>query len=65
MVDTKVRTTFCKFYSFKLSLIIYEDPLGYAKPVYDTLQKLDHYFLRDVYYWHSFYPLGKRVYGDK
>jgi hypothetical protein len=54
-----------KFCSFKLSPIICENLLGYVEPVYDTLQEFDCCVLGDVYYWHSFHPLDKRVNGDK
>jgi hypothetical protein len=65
MMDTKVCTVSYKFCSFELSPIISEDPLGYAEPVYDTLQEFDHYVLGDIYYWHNFHPLGKCVNDDK
>jgi hypothetical protein len=65
MVDTKVCIASCKFYTFELRLIIYEEPLGYTKPVYDTLQELDCCILCDVHYWHSFHLLGECVNSDK
>jgi hypothetical protein len=65
MVDTKVCTTSYRFYSFQLSPIICEDPFGYAKSVYDTLQEFDYWFLCYVHHWHSFHPLGERVNSDE
>jgi 2-iminoacetate synthase ThiH len=65
MVNTKVCTASCKFCSFELIPIICEDPSRYVKPVYDTLQELDCYILRDVYYWHDLHPLGKSVDSDE
>jgi hypothetical protein len=50
MVNTKVYVVSYKFYSFELSSIICEDPYGYAEPVYDTLQELDHCFFSDIYH---------------
>jgi hypothetical protein len=64
-VDTKVCAISYNFCSFELSLAIYKDSSGYDEPVYDTLQKLDRYFLCDVYHWHSIQPLGECVDYDK
>jgi hypothetical protein len=65
MVDTKVCATTYKFCSFELSPVIYEDPYGYEKPIYDTLQELDRCFLCNVYHWHNFHPLSDCVDCDE
>jgi hypothetical protein len=65
MVDIKVYTTSYKFCSFELSLVICKDPPMYTEHVYDILQELDRCFLRDVYHWHSFHPLGECVNCDE
>jgi hypothetical protein len=54
-----------QIFSFELSLIICEDSSGYIEHVYDTLQEFDRCFLRDVYHWHSFYPLGECINHDE
>jgi hypothetical protein len=65
MVDTEVYASSYKFYSFELSPIICEDPLGYAEPIYDTFQELDYCILGDIHDWHGFLPLGECVSSDK
>jgi hypothetical protein len=59
MVDTKIYATSYKFCSFKLSLIICQNPSEYDKPVYDALQELDRSFLHDICHWHSFHLLSE------
>jgi hypothetical protein len=65
MIDAEVCIALCELCFFKLSVVICEDPLGYAESEYYTLQEFKHYLLSDVYYWHNFHSLGECVYCDK
>jgi hypothetical protein len=55
MLNTKVGTTPYELCSLELCTIIRVDPSRHAEPEHCTLQKLDHYILRDVYHWHCFH----------
>jgi hypothetical protein len=64
-MDTKVHATSYKFHSFQLSSIICQNPPGYAKPIYDTLQELGRCFLHNIDHWHHLRPLGECVDRDE
>jgi hypothetical protein len=65
MVDTKILASSYKFCSFELSSVIYQNPPGYVKPVYNALQELDRYFVCDICHWNSFHPLDECVNRNK
>jgi hypothetical protein len=65
MVDIKICVTSYKFCSFKLNSVIYQNPTGYAEPVYNALHELNCYFLCDICHWHSFHPFGECINNDE
>jgi hypothetical protein len=65
MIDAEVCTRPCKLCPFKMSDIICQDPLGYAKSVNYALQEFECCLMCDVYYWYSFHSLSEHVNCDE
>jgi hypothetical protein len=65
MLDAIIHTTSDKLCSFELRTIVYQNPYGHAKSVYDALQKFDRCILGYIHCWHGFHPLGGCVNSDE